>query len=310
MSFPTARAYLLRRCGPLGLASSLFFLFADPASAQVPNVNERSSSKSEALGPKVSEELKISASPWWTGELLLAVGSDYSSGDYGQAQNTDMLYSTFSFAYLFEEIAMTPWGEDQLELKMTMSYLRIRGEDSVLPGGDVLDETSVQRRSDHGLGDIYLRTSYIWIPRSKFSPLFELGVLVKVPTASTSKRLGTGKTDVTFDFGVAKRFGNWSPFASAGYRFAESSPELDLDNRWLTSVGVTYSLSERWSFGLAYDYREAATAHSYSSGELVPYASIRLSQGVRLEPYMAIGTSRGNPKYAAGFQVRWAKPIP
>ena len=253
------------------------------------------------------EPPEVDSFPWWAGELALALGGDYSSGDYGQRQDTDMLYIPFTATYLFEDLALTPYEGDQLELRVTMSYLRIRGEGTVLPGGTASREASRRRSTEEGFGDIYLLANYIWLPPWLHVPLVEFGVLVKVPTASANKGLGTGETDVTFQWGLAHRFGNWSPFVTLGYRFMGSSSEFNLENRWLTSMGMTYQQDERWSFGLAYDYREAASAYSYDSHELVPYASIRLGQGFRLGPYVAIGLSKGSPDYAVGVQMHWSR---
>ena len=261
----------------------------------------------EVLTPELTETGEMESLKWWAGELSLAIGGDYSSGDYGQPEDTDMLYIPFTATYLFEDLAVTPWGGDQLEFQITLSYLRIRGDGTVLSGGDVPGGPARDRTTEDGFGDIFLLANYIWLPPWQQAPLVEFGVLVKAPTASASKRLGTGKTDVTLELGFAKRFGDWSPFVTVGYRFMGTTPALDLHNRWLTSIGVTYTLSERWSFGLAYDYRQAASVRSYDSHELVPYASIRLGKAFRLGPYVAIGFSKGSPDYAVGAQVRWSK---
>ncbi len=301
-----------RRIGQaLGFALGLSLVLPMFAGAQAPDAGPDSDvglvSPPEVLDPALREEVQAGSLPWWAGELSLAIGGDYSSGDYGQPEDTDMLYVPFTATYLFEQLGVTPWGGDQLELEITLSYLRIRGEGTVLPGGDVPGGSVFARRTEDGFGDIYLLATYIWLPPWEHVPLVEFGVMVKAPTASASKRLGTGKTDVTLELALSDRFGDWSPYVEVGYRFMGSSPQLDLHNRWLTSIGVTYTLSERWSFGLAYDYRQAASDRSYASHELVPYASIRFDKGFRLGPYVAVGLLKGSPDYAVGLQLRWSK---
>jgi hypothetical protein len=300
-----------RFCLPAALLGTLVFVLPFAADAQAPDAGPDSDVRlvpqTGVLYPGLREAGEGEPLPWWAGELSLAMGGDYSSGDYGLPKDTDMLYVPFTAAYLFEELALTPWGGDQLELQITLAYLRIRGEGTVLPGGDVRGGSALPRQTEDGFGDIYLLANYIWLPSWEHVPLVEFGVLVKAPTASTSKRIGTGKTDVSLELALSDRFGDWSPYVEAGYRFMGSTSQFDLHNRWLTSIGVTYTLSDRWSFGVAYDYRQAASNRSYASHELVPYASIRLDKGFRLGPYVAIGLSRGSPDYAVGLQLRWAK---
>ena len=149
----------------VALCLVLFWVIAGSAGAQAPDAGPDSDvglvPPPEILDPELGDPEEIEPLAWWAGELSLAIGGDYSSGDYGQREDTDMLYVPFTATYLFEELAMTPWGGDQLELQITMAYLRIRGEGTVLPGGDVPGGTALPRSTEQGFGDTIQFARYL-----------------------------------------------------------------------------------------------------------------------------------------------------
>jgi hypothetical protein len=71
---------------------------------------------------------------------------------------------------------------------VTVPFLAIDG-----PADFFSDSASTESRSDKGIGDILVRTSYVWLPlSSSLWPVVELQAQVKIPTADESKKLGTG----------------------------------------------------------------------------------------------------------------------
>ena len=84
-----------------------------------------------------------------------------------------------------------------------------------LNGGDVVPLPGVDNRRG-GLGDVSVALGYSFeLGRTTW---FDLSTRVKLPTASTAKRLGTGKVDVTLGGDLVQDLGNASFYAGGRYR--------------------------------------------------------------------------------------------
>ena len=79
----------------------------------------------------------------------------------------------------------------------------------------------------------------------------------------------------------------------------------DFDDIWLASVGGAMRLAKWISIGAAYDFREASTKRNSASHEISPYASLRLSDHVRMTPYGVIGFSDGAPDWGVGSSLSY-----
>lgn len=239
---------------------------------------------------------------WWHGQLTLSTGVDFSTGDYGLPIDTDLVYVPFTLTYLSDDFALTDHPWDQLELRLTIPFLRIDGPADFFSG-----EQPTESRVDNGIGDILLRLGYIWIPlRDSKLPVLELKGLVKIPTASAEKDLGTGAPDFQLSVDLSKSFGPVSPFATAGYRFVGNRKALGLKSFALTSVGLSAWLHDRFSLGLAYDWHGSSAVSRVDSHELVPFATIRLPRGFTLGPYATFGLAGYTPDYGGGLSIRYS----
>jgi hypothetical protein len=236
---------------------------------------------------------------WLRGELGLSATVDVSSGDYGYPASTDILYLyvPFSVTYRPDEFALTPYRGDWIELKVVIPYVWIRSP--------VYTVSGLSHRTNQGLGNVITQLSYLFAPPANtWLPFIEAAAKVKIPTANQDKYLGTGKTDVALELTLSKRFGNFTPFGSFGYRWMGDPPGVDLDDRWLASAGVSYRIDRRWSVGLLYDWRQTAISWFEDAHELMPYTSIRLGPRLRLQPYGIIGLADGSPDWGVGLQIR------
>ena len=245
---------------------------------------------------------------WWHGELSLASGLDFSSGDYDDLVDTEIWYVPVSVSYLFDSFPLTDYEWDRLELKITVPYIRIEG-----PGDfffDRIGDLRLTEAQEEGLGDVVVRGTYLWLPAPRSPlPVIELTGKVKLPTADEERGLGTGKTDYTLQLDVARRFGEWTPFLGVGYRFVGRPPGSRLDGSWFASAGATYRINERVSAGLLYDWFGAATPPRHDSHEVIPYVSLRLSDELSVSPYLVAGLSGHTPDYGLGFSIRYRIPV-
>jgi len=218
-----------------------------------------------------------------------SIGIDYSRGDYGEPVDTDFLSVAAAIKLEWEPITF----------RASIPFLYKNGLKDVIPGiggsGD-----SATTSTETGIGDIVTSLAYTYYPKRKYVPLVDLITKVKIPTASKSRGLGTGKTDVTLQLEIAEVFGPVSLFGVAGYRFKGGSQYNDII---VAGGGVGLRFSRAFGAGIAYDFREAATSSSDDVHEVSPYMTIRMGKRFRLGPYAVIGLSDGAPDYGGGITL-------
>ena len=232
----------------------------------------------------------------------IIAGYYYSKGDYDQDADTSIHYFPLSY-----DITVSGWN-----LKASVAHLQVSGVGNVLlnVGGvegadlDLPGESGTWR----GLGDTVLSATYQLPAFSASGPFVDLGVEVKIPTASEDKGLGTGATDYAVQVDLYQMLGNTTWFGTAGYRFRGSSSVFArLQDSYYLSLGFSRPASELWTYGLIYDYREAASASSHETHELLPYISVTPSSRWTLMAYLAKGFTPDSPDMAVGVQLgyRW-----
>ncbi len=229
-------------------------------------------------------------------KMSAALGVDYSTGDYGEAQDTDILFAPFVARY----------QTARFQAKATIPYISIEGPGVVIPGGDggvVVPGAGVVTR-ESGLGDIVLQGTYNLYPDSAQGLFVELSGKVKLPTADEEKGLGTGGTDYTVQADAFFAQGPLTPFAMLGYRFRGDSDLFQLDDGLVASAGVSARASSALSLGVLYDYREAATVTSDDASDIVPFLNVKASEGWSVNLYGTVGLTDASPDAGGGVQLK------
>lgn len=229
-------------------------------------------------------------------------GYYYSKGDYDQDADTTIHYFPFSY-----DITVSGWN-----LKASLAHLQVSGIGNVLVnvGGVVEADPGLPKESGtwRGLGDSVLSATYQLPALSASGPFVDIGLEVKVPTANEDKGLGTGATDYGVQVDLYQMLGDTTWFGTAGYRFRGSSSVFaHLRDSAYLSLGFSRPASDSWSYGLIYDYREAASASSHETHELLPYISLTPTPQWTLMTYLSKGFTPDSPDIAFGAQLgyRW-----
>ncbi|MBW2447399.1 MAG: hypothetical protein JRG83_15905 [Deltaproteobacteria bacterium] len=224
-------------------------------------------------------------------------GVNFTSGDYGLDDDTDILYVPITVRYDHEPFI----------LKLTVPYIRIEGPGGVVAGTDgsvIVDEESVGTETNAGLGDVVLSGSYVHYPDGGSSwPILELTGKVKFPTADEDQFLGTGKFDYTLQADVSKNIGRFLAFTTLGYRFLGDPSGSKLNDVFFASLGGGVRVVKDVQVGLVYDYGEASSSSSSDSHEFVPYFSWKLADRYRLSGYAVAGVSRGAADWGSGVSL-------
>jgi hypothetical protein len=222
--------------------------------------------------------------------LTLTTGLDYSSGDYGEAEKTNILVAPFSAS----------WRTEAFRLSATLPFVSIDGPAGVVLGPDGKPLPGVEgvagKRS--GLGDVSLGASAT-LPTLPGGLSVDLIGRVKLPTSKEEDGLGTGKTDVTVGADLTYPIGPVAPFLSVNYRMLGDPEGVDLDNSWATSLGASVVFGRSVAI-LSYDYAQASSPGFEPSKEIFGALSAPLTGKVNGTLYGTAGLSDGSADYGVG----------
>jgi len=229
--------------------------------------------------------------------IRLTSGLDFTTGNYGTSDSTDIWYAPFT----------TKLEAENHAFKLTVPYLSITDAGSVVGGGDqvivVGDGTGGERRTEEGLGDIIGVASFYVFPGTESLPIVDLNYKIKFPTADKDRGLGTGEFDHSFEIDFSKAWGEATVFATAGYKIFGDPSGYDLDDVFYGSVGAQCSLSELTRVGLIYDIRDNTTPTSHGISEITGYLSRDLGEAWKFMLYGVGGLSDGSPDWGVGFTL-------
>jgi hypothetical protein len=226
----------------------------------------------------------------------VSTGFDFSSGDYGESQTTEVWYVPFQ--------VRAEWRH--WLFRVTVPYIHVTGPGSSVTSADgviVLDEGAGDRESHAGLGDVIAGVTYRFDPPRSGFPWLDVTARVKIPTARESESLGTGEVDATLQIDATHSFGRLTPFASIAYRFVGDPEGSDLSNTLATTLGCDWRFTRAVSAGLYYGWRQTASRSLGDAHDLVPYASWRIGRHWSVGPYFAVGLSTAAPDFGGGVQL-------
>ncbi|MFV8782546.1 hypothetical protein ACNKU7_09005 [Microbulbifer sp. SA54] len=246
-------------------------------------------------------------------EWKYTLGTDISSGDYGDTADTDIVSMPFTASYS----PNASWT-----FKASLPWTQVEGPGGVIPGGDGgflvgpgkgkgngngggnsgADEVVISSAS--GLGDLWLTGTYSLEPIAQ-QYFVDLSAKYKVPLADEDKGLGTGETDYTLQAEVFTVMGDFTPFVTLAKKYKGDLPDVELRDVWYTSVGSGYRLSDIASVGASLDYQQAATAQADRQTEVFGYYSHKLSNQWSGMVYGYIGLADGSPDQGFGVQVSY-----
>lgn len=247
-----------------------------------------------SAGGAMLPAMSLLASPANAQEYVqLSTGVDYSSGDYGETVDTEMLAVPLSVRYQAEDFY----------LRASIAWLDVKGPPGIVPGegGVTPGNSSSEVVSRSGISDVNLTAGYsLYLGGSTY---FDAVGKVKLPTASESKFLGTGTTDFTLQGEVLHVLGDGvSVGLTGGRRFNGTSDLYPLNDVWLAGGGV-YVTGETVSLGLDYEWREGALATSPDRSEVTGSLTYKLNDSLRLQGYGYTGLADGSPNLGGGLQV-------
>ena len=228
------------------------------------------------------------ADAFW--RFRITSGFDFSSGKYGAADATDVLYAPVTL-----QAVKGPWT-----LKADVSWIRVSGPALLLDGSAVGRGPVRASGSASGPGDINLYARYSLESLYDKNLFIDLTGRVKIPTADFKEGLGTGEWDQSVQIDLASALGDLVPFAAIGYRFTGEPAGYVLRDVLYGTLGVQYSWSQGVSTGVYYDVRQSSIPGAAMPQEGTVYANFKISDRLSLNVYGLLGFSKSSPDAGAG----------
>ncbi|HCK83185.1 MAG TPA: hypothetical protein DHW63_01275 [Hyphomonadaceae bacterium] len=240
--------------------------------------------------------------------VSFASGVDYSSGDYGQAIDTEVLSVPLAARVI----------TDHWSFRASIPYLSIKGPADVADttegggggdgGGDPGGAGSLARTgTEVGFGDLTLQAtrSFRRLGGEDSGVYFDVTGRVRLPTGDEDRGLGVGATDYT----VLGEFGNSGEtggvYANAGWRFLGDRTGTEREDGAQAGVGAWLRVNEGARIGASASWREASSQGNDDPASASVFWSQRLSDNLRLSINAGAGLSEASADYTGGVRLTW-----
>jgi hypothetical protein len=173
-----------------------------------------------------------------------------------------------------------------------------------LTGGIPLGGPALTRSTQSGLGDIITAFSYNLIDHVPSGIAFDITARLKIPTASASDNLGSGKVDYAIQGDLFKTVSKFTFSATFGYRILGNPSGITFHNVLYGAAGVGYRLSPAITIGTNYTMGQSPV-RLQDSRDLTFYLSQRVTGNFRLNIYGLRGFSERSPDWGGGLNLRY-----
>lgn len=241
------------------------------------------------------------------GLVKISSGFEYTSGDYGQNVETEILYIPVTAEYI----------NDAWSAKLTVPYISVTGNGTVVPGGSggtvgfgpggppggggpAPSTTTV---TESGLGDVEASVAYAFSPNSDLMPFVELRAKVKFGTADEAKALGTGENDYSVQVDGVLGKGKVQPFYTLGYVMIGDTDQVDYNNCLFATAGLMFTVSDSTSLGFTYDYKQASVDNADDEGVAGFFLTSKFNQGWSATLNMTTGLTDSSLDYGGSLMV-------
>ena len=253
-------------------------------------------------------------SPVYSGEFSISGLLKWYSGNYmyRDITNTTYLYPTLGYRSdkFFVSLNLPLISQDSDLITGT-------GGGEIIPSGDMYGNGSYYDGQDHdmfsddhmenhqmnwALGDLYFNVERTMFNETEYIPAFSFTALIKLPTASTKRNLGTGKIDYGLGISASKNLGLIYGFWDVNYYFLGDPKGFNLKNPIGFGLGLGIPASNNKLSLLAYysGYTEIFQGIE-PPRELSINVSYRLNQKYLLNSGISYGFSESSPKYGFFF---------
>ncbi|MEJ2515854.1 MAG: hypothetical protein P8080_01990 [Gammaproteobacteria bacterium] len=230
------------------------------------------------------------------GRLTLALGTEYTTGEYGGEKSIEDLY-----------IPVTAYYDlSRFSFRLTVPFLQVKAPEGTLietPDGDIIVGEG-PRTTESGIGDVVAGfTVYDVFLSASGDVAVDVSGNVKLGTADENKGLGTGETDFSLGLDFYRFFDRFTAIGALGYTWRGDPEGYDLDNTIYVSLGGSYRVATATRVGVFYDYRQASLPENDDPQELSVFLSRWFGDRWMLRGYALAGFGDSSPDFGVGVSA-------
>lgn len=181
---------------------------------------------------------------------------------------------------------------EDLELEAEIPFLFMR-------------DSTVTRKPEEGLGDVRLKAKVRFLTTREENPFSLAGqLIIKLPSASETKGLGTGEQDIGILAAATKDFNKLRAHVNIGYTFAGRSPDREFRNTVDVSLACEYVLVEKIRLVAELTGADRSNRVPPSDGvvlQLLGGAVLAIVPAFQIDSSVAIGMSNTAPDYTVSL---------
>jgi len=230
--------------------------------------------------------------------LSFSTGVEYSSGEYGGEEETEVIAVPFGVRLTVDE-----WT-----FRASASYLDVTGPADISENGESSEAPGVVVRdgSDQGFGDTTLSLERAFRQIGGSDVYAAITARVRLPSGDEAKGLGVGAVDYALvsEVGISNDYG--AAYVTAGYRFLgerDNGPERQ--DGMLAGVGAWLPVGNRMRVGALGNWRQASVDGADDPASAGAFVSYRVAERLRVTITGTGGLSDASPDYVAGIRFNW-----
>lgn len=237
--------------------------------------------------------------------LTFSTGFNYSSGDYGDVENTEVYAIPLS-----ARLTAGDWS-----IRVSAPYLQVTGpadiadttDGSASSGGSGTGSTGTVARTgtERGIGDTTLSVERTFSRIGGSNAYVEVAARVRLPTGDEDKGLGVGATDYTLNAELGASTRDGGAYVYAGRRFLGDRDDLDRQDGWQAGFGGWIPVGDQTRVGAFASWREASVEGNDDPAEAGAFVTFRLTEQLRMSVTASGGLSEASPDYSAGIRFTW-----
>lgn len=246
--------------------------------------------------------IAFAASAYADTRVSFASGVNYSSGDFGGEEDTEVISIPVR-----ARLTTGNWS-----FRVSAPYLTITGPADITDedggdggGGTGSDGTTTRIGTVRGVGDTTLAVDYRFRRLGGTDAYIELGARARLPTGDEAKGLGSGTTDYTAltELGVSGDRGG--AHVIVGRRFRGQRAGIVRQDGWQAEIGGWLPAGDHTNIGAFASWREPTIEGNEDASEAGAYVSRRFSENLRIAITASAGLSDASPDYSTGIRFTW-----
>lgn len=228
--------------------------------------------------------------------LSFTTGVDYSSGEYGGEETTEVISVPFGV-----RLSVDDWT-----FRASSSYLEVTGPADISEDGETGSAAIARAGSERGIGDTNISVEKSFRRIGGSSAYVDVSARARLPSGDETRGLGVGAVDyaVVTEVGISGEGGG--AYVSAGYRFLGQRDEGPRRQDGMQAgMGFWLPAGNRARIGAFGNWREASVEGNDDPATAGAYVSYRMSERLRVTFTGSGGLSDASPDYVAGVRFNW-----